>query len=463
MKSFNIRKFLALLTALMMLVGISGISYAKVRKNLPPATPTNVTATALSSSEIAISWTSVTDASGYKLYVATSYNSNFTLLVTTTSTSYKQVNLKAATTYWYYVVAYNNYGTSGSSTHVSTITMPVPVPTPTPTLTPTPTPIPTPTPTPGSSKYFLGFSTYYYAGDSSSYNSMINNTPAINQIATDTFSTDGLGTITGLVPTQQLTYANANGIKTSAMITNNFDGNIAKTLLESSINRQALINHILDAITANGYNGVNVDLEGIYAADRGYFTLFVSELYNKLHPLGYEVSVCVPAKTADNSAYTWNYAYDYASLADYSDRIVIMAYDEHYPGGTAGPVASIGWVQNVANYAVTVVPKEKLLLGIAAYGYDWSVNGTKAYSINGIYSVAAANNATIQWDAISKSPFFSYTDTSGISHTVWFENNTSIGYKLDIINNMNLSGAAMWRLGLENSDYWTTVKTKLNK
>jgi spore germination protein YaaH len=447
MRKFH--KFLSLFTVLIMLVCTSGISYAKVRKNSPPATPSNVTVTALSSSEIAIGWSSVADASGYKVYMATPYNSNFALLVTTTSTSYKHVNLNPSTTYWYYVVAYNNYGTSGNSTHVSAVTMPVPTP--------------TPTPAPSSSKYFLGFSTYYYSGDSSSYNSMVNNTSVLDQIATDTFSTDGLGTITGLVPTQQISYANSNGIETSAMITNNFDGAIAKTLLESLNNRQALINHILSSISTYGYKGVNIDLEGIYAADRSYFTLFMTELYSKLHPLGYEVSVCVPAKTVDNSAYTWNYAYDYASLSNCADRIIIMAYDEHYPGGTAGPIASIEWVQSVSSYAVTVVPKEKLLLGIAAYGYDWSVNGTKAYSINGIYNLVATNNATILWDATSKSPYFSYTDTSGINHTVWFENSTSIGYKLDIINNMSLSGAAMWRLGLENSDYWTTIKTKLNK
>lgn len=107
--------------------------------------------------------------------------------------------------------------------------------------------------------------------------------------------------------------------------------------------------------------------------------------------------------------------------------------------------------------------KRKIILGLAAYGYDWSSNGTKAYGINGIYNLATNNNATILWDDVSKSPYFNYTDASGINHSVWFENDKSISYKLDLVNNYNLSGIAIWRLGLENTDYFNTIKSKLNK
>ena len=46
---------------------------------------------------------------------------------------------------------------------------------------------------------------------------------------------------------------------------------------------------------------------------------------------------------------------------------LFMTYDEHYPGGTAGPIASISWVENVVKYAITVIPREKIMLGVAAY------------------------------------------------------------------------------------------------
>lgn len=312
-------------------------------------------------------------------------------------------------------------------------------------------------------KIILGFTTYYYSGDSSSLNSMKANTSTIDEIATQTYQTDSTGNITGLVPTNQLTYANSYGIKSLAMIQNNFDGNIAKSVLENTINRQALENNILKAITANGYKGINVDLEGVYYYDRNYYTTFVQELYNLLKPKGFMVTISVPAKSSDSPTRTWDGAYDYAALANYADQVDIMTYDEHYPGGTPGPVASIGWVESVVKYAVTVIPSQKILLGTAAYGYDWYGTTTKSYGIAGMYSLAAANNSTVLWDSVSKTPYFNYVDASGISHSCWFENSQSVSYKLDLVNNYNLAGIGIWRLGLENSDYWTTIKSKFNR
>lgn len=434
----------SLFLVLTFLIFSTNIVVAKPRvTGKPPAAPTGLTASGITTSETTLSWTAVSGATGYKVFRATPNDSNYVQVATVSTNSYKNTGLTAATAYWYFVRAYNSYGTSVDSTHIKAATSSVVVQAP--------------------GKLIFGYAVYYYSGDSSSYNSMVNNSLLINEIGTDTYKTDGLGNVTGLVPTNQLTYANSNNIKSLAMITNNFDGSIAKTLLESSANRQNLITNITAALKANGYKGVNVDLEGVYAADRSYYTTFISELYNALKPQGFMVTAAVPAKTYDSTTDGWSGAFDYAALSSYVDQLVLMTYDEHYPGGTAGPIASIGWVQKVINYAITVVPKEKLLLGTAAYGYDWSSNGTKAYSISQCNNLAATYGVQIQWDPVSQSPYFNYTDSTGIQHTVWFENGTSLGYKLDLVNTSNISGIAIWRLGLEDSNYWSTIKIKFNK
>lgn len=352
-----------------------------------------------------------------------------------------------------------------TKTPTPTIT-PTETPTPTITLTKTPTPALTitPAPTPVTAvKKVIGYTTYYYNGDISSYNSMVNNTSTIDEIASATHTTDGYGNLTGLMPSNQITYANSKNISPYVLIGNNYDGNVAKTLLESASNRQNFVNNLINIIKTNNYKGVNIDIEGIFSYDRSYFTTFMSEIYSSLKPLGYSVTVAVPAKTNDSSTNTWNYAYDYAAISKYADQVQIMAYDEHYPGGSPGAVASIGWVTNVVKYAVTVIPKEKLYLGVAAYGYDWSTNGTKAYSISGSYNLAVTYNATIYWDSTSQSPYFSYIDVKGISHTVWFENNHSVAFKLDLVNSYDITGIAIWRLGLEDADYWSMIRTKFNR
>lgn len=316
-----------------------------------------------------------------------------------------------------------------------------------------------------SSDVVMGYAVKYSQTDKSSYNSIEANGSSLNEVATDTFDSDSEGNLTGTVPADQVDLANSSGIKSLALVTNSFSYAVSQTLLESPTNRQNLINNILASIETNNYTGVNIDFEDIYAGDRDNFTEFMKELYNALHPKAYMVTVSVPAKTEDDIIDNWNGAYDYANIAKYSDQIVLMAYDEHYAGGSPGPIASSDWVNKVVQYAAKVIPSEKILLGVADYGYDWSNDGNsaKAYSEQQAYNMSLNMAAPIQWDETSESPYYTYTDINYVHHTVWFENGQSVGYKLDIIKNNNLGGIAIWRLGLENSDIWSSIKEKLNK
>ncbi len=94
-------------------------SYVSAETPVVPATPSNVTATATSSSSITVSWSSVTGATGYGVY---RYNgTSFVLWATTssTSTTYTNTGLSSGTTYYYAVSAYNDGGESSQSSYVS--------------------------------------------------------------------------------------------------------------------------------------------------------------------------------------------------------------------------------------------------------------------------------------------------------------------------------------------------------
>ena len=63
--------------------------------------------------------------------------------------------------------------------------------------------------------------------------------------------------------------------------------------------------------------------------------------------------------------------YDYPSIAAAADGVVLMNYDEHYPGAESGPVASQDWFVQNLNFAKSVIPQDKIICAIANYGYDW--------------------------------------------------------------------------------------------
>lgn len=436
-------KLYTLLTCLFILLTIkSSVLGISIKKSIPSA-PQKITVVKVSSSEIDLKWHTVSGAIGYKIFRGSPNNSKYVQVGKTSGTVFKNMKLKSETSYWYYIKAYNKYGTSKASIRLKSVTNKIPSKT--------------------TNKIVLGFATNYYNGDIFSYNSMVTNTSLISQITTVTYLADSSGNLSGTAPLDQITYANNNKIKAMAMVSNNFDGKIAKAILESPVNSTNLINTILLSIKTNAYKGVNIDLEGIYPSDRNYFSSFIKELYNKLHPQGFAVTVSIPAKTVDNPNNTWSGAFDYAQISKYADSVVLMTYDEHSPSSEPGPIASIGWVKAVVNYTTSVIPKNKILLGVSAYGYDWSSIGTKAYGIKGINNLISKYGAKVIFDKATMCPYFKYSDKNGIVHTVWFENSTSLISKLDIVNTQNLSGIAMWRLGLEDPSFWTTIKTKFNR
>ncbi|HZX45873.1 MAG TPA: glycosyl hydrolase family 18 protein [Clostridia bacterium] len=238
---------------------------------------------------------------------------------------------------------------------------------------------------------------------------------------------------------------------------------LAKRMLATGESRKAFIDKVEAVLEKFGYDGINIDIENIYVADRERFSALVKELYERLSPKGYRVTVCVPAKTRDNLKNTWSGPFDYKEIAKYSDNVVIMTYDEHGYSSGPGPVASYGWVRNVMKYAVGQIPADKILMGVPGYGFDWTAGkkGARYISYSQAVSLASSKGAKIQWDNAARVPYFKYTQ-NGQSHEVWFESKSSLEHKLDIVKEYNIGGIALWRVGLEDAGFWDVMEKRID-
>ncbi len=311
-------------------------------------------------------------------------------------------------------------------------------------------------------KQLVGYYTQYQS-KYSSYKSLSSYGEHLDYIATFSYVIDNNGDLMGETPWDALALAKERQVKPLLLVHNmldEVDSSGVSVVLSSPTLRGKLVNNIKNVVVRDGYSGVNVDLEGVYPPDRQNYNRFLHELSDALKPEGKVLSVSIPAKTQDDPRNAWSGAYDYATIGEVADFVMLMTYDEHWYGGDPGPVASLPWVVRVLDYATSQIPRERLILGIAAYGYDWSPNGSRAITWNEVGKLLTSYGPA-KWHDDYCVPFLIY-NAGGVRHELWFENTYSLRFKLDLVNNYRLAGIALWRLGFEDADFWNMVVSKFS-
>lgn len=230
-----------------------------------------------------------------------------------------------------------------------------------------------------------------------------------------------------------------------------FNNNLVTQAAHNSSVQQRLIWNLGSTMQEMGYKGMDFDFEYIMAGDRQAYADFVSRTRRILNEFDYQVSVALAPKTSGEQSGLLYEGVDYGLLGEAANRVLIMTYEWGYTYGPPMAVAPINMVRRVADYALTVIPKEKISLGIPNYGYDWPLpferGVTRAETISNLEAVQLAidHGVEIQFDETAMSPFFRYWQY-GVQHEVWFEDARSYQAKFDLIKEYGLSGAGYWQL-----------------
>ncbi|MCM3666704.1 LysM peptidoglycan-binding domain-containing protein [Mesobacillus subterraneus] len=243
--------------------------------------------------------------------------------------------------------------------------------------------------------------------------------------------------------------------------------NIAHEVLASDEHRSNLLNNILSVMREKGYRGLNIDFENVLPADRELYNTFLQESVNTLHKEGYFVSTSLAPKiTADQKGLLYE-AHDYPAHGRIADFVVLMTYEWGYRFGPPRAVSPLNEIRRVLDYAITAIPRNKILMGFQLYARDWvipHVQGQEAetYSPQEAVNRAIKYGAAIQYDTVAASPFFRYTDEQGREHEVWFEDARSAQAKFDLIKQYNLRGVSYWVLGYPFPQNWALLEDNFN-
>jgi len=243
-----------------------------------------------------------------------------------------------------------------------------------------------------------------------------------------------------------------------------FSSEIAHQIFTDSAAQQNLLTNILRTMQNKGYTAINVDFEYVLPNDRELYNAFLRQLVSQLHPHGFKVSTALAPKLSATQIGTLYEAHDYEAHGRIVDFVIIMTYEWGWSGGPPRAVAPLNEVVKVLNYALTVIPANKVVMGMPLYGYNWTlpyVQGGKwapTISPHKAVELAARVGAEIRYDLESESPYFNYFDEQGQEHVVWFEDARSVQAKFNIVKSYGLRGVSYWVLGLEFPQNWYTLQ-----
>lgn len=275
------------------------------------------------------------------------------------------------------------------------------------------------------------------------------------------------GSIAELNDAELIRKCRVNGAAPVLTLTNQresggFSGDIAHAVINDEGIKKRLIQNVTEYLDRRNYFGLNIDFEYVAEEDRTLYTQFIVDLAAALHRGGYSFSVTLAPKVGREQSGLPYTAHDYAAAGNIADKVIIMTHEREYAREEPMAVAPIDRVRQVLDYAVMEIPAEKILLGIANYGYNWTLPCKKGaaarlLSLSEIPQTAYGQYADIRFDDTAQSPFFRYYDSAGTEHIAWFEDPRSIEAKLKLVSEYGLGGVSYWSINTLYRPNWEVL------
>jgi spore germination protein YaaH len=267
-------------------------------------------------------------------------------------------------------------------------------------------------------------------------------------------------------------------------------------VLNNKKKRSAHIASIMNELSINKWDGIDIDYEGKSAETRDGYSAFLKELKSALSKKKIKLICTVEARTPTDSRYESvtpmilakiEYANDYKVIGKYCDEVRIMAYDQagddlklstKYANVSYKPVSDIDWVKKVMTLALEDIPASKISLGVATYGYKYEIvndvaTGKITYprigSMNYSYANELANNLHIK-PTRNQAGEISYTYATTTvengmqkikNYLVWYSDSEAIKDKVTIAQLYKLTGISIFKLdGAYDPALWSILPQK---
>lgn len=252
------------------------------------------------------------------------------------------------------------------------------------------------------------------------------------------------------------------------------------TFFSSSTAQQTLITNLINLVQSRGAHGVNIDFEGLPSSQTTNFANFMVSLSNQMH-------MAIPGSEVSTVLYAvdWNNVFDFSIMEPAVDHYIIMGYAYYYSGSsTAGPTDPLYHFGTSYNYTLSRsityyldkgCPKNKLVLGLPSYGYEWPTasqtvpsattgtgsSRTYAYVRNNTSGNYSATNHI--WEPDSYTDVYAF-DNAG-DRQCMISMDSAWRKRLEHVRNTDIAGIGIWALGYDNgyTELWSAMDDYLTE
>ena len=318
---------------------------------------------------------------------------------------------------------------------------------------------------------------FYMTEDGSSERDYLAHQSRIDTLVPTWYSVDASGLVNGEPNGFILAQAKAAHVQVIPIVAL-FDKAAMHTLLGDTHAQDQMNAALVRECKRNGYEGFQFDFEDIMWTDRDALSALVRHTADLLHKEHLLVQIAVVPNGPGYPGHTafgkwifeeWRGAFDLQALAASVDLLCLMTYDQHTRWTVPGPVGGWNWTTMNLDYALKYVPREKLSLGIALYGYHWYTgdpglknaekkpNPTAAYiSYATAMTLRDSYNGKQQWDPVDHTAWF-YFYRDDMREWIFLTDKQGFADRYQLAAQNHLQGICAWVLGEEDPAIWTVL------
>lgn len=321
---------------------------------------------------------------------------------------------------------------------------------------------------------------FYMINSPNSVRSFIAHADKIDILVPGWYNVDSTGLVSGGPQPLVLKEAKAHHVEVMPIISADGKDSFHDFLTHPETHKY-MIASVIQQSKMYGYSGIQFDFEDIAWTDRAALTALVKETADALHKEGLKLSIAtVPNAPGYAGAggfakwiwQDWRAAYDIEAIGKSVDLLCLMTYDQHTRWTEPGPVGGWNWTLDNIKYALKYVPKEKISLGIALYGYHWYTgapnrdkNGNESPNLSSDYidapdavQFAKSYDGKIEWDSLDHTAWF-YFYRDQMREWVFYTDSRTFNDRYKLLQEYGLQGFCSWVLGAEDPEIWNLLPT----